>query len=127
MCPGQTTILDWIWKSGTRTRLPRKIDPLASVDPPKRATAMRSFIGAYKALSRCIPKYASLLSLEESICGLQGAQEIMWTPDLTEHFKNAQSALRSPRNLSIPIPSDMLILTFDAHHTAGVLEPLYLS
>ena len=115
VCPVKTTILGWIWNSGTLTPSTHKVAPLASVEPPKTATSMRSFLGAYKAISRCIPKYASLLSpLEDFLNGLQGAQKIRWSPELLDHFKRAQNALKDFRTLTIPIPSDMLVMTVDA-------------
>ena len=85
------------------------------VAPPKTCTSMRSFIGGFKAISRCIPKYASLVSpLEDAIKGLKGNQLITWSPDLTKHFQNAQTALKSPKTITIPKATDQLILTVDA-------------
>ena len=76
---------------------------------------MRSFIGSYKAMSRCIPGYSSLMApLENSIKGLQGNNQINWEPDLIQHFRNAQTALKSPQILTIPTPSDKLTVTVDA-------------
>ena len=74
-----------------------------------------ALIQAYKALSRCIPKYSSLMSpLENSIKGLQGSQKIVWSDDLMNRFREAQAALKSPAVLTIPTPSDKLILMVDA-------------
>jgi hypothetical protein len=76
---------------------------------------MRSFIGSYKALSRCIPNYSSLISpLEDSIKGLQGNSSISWNTDLHAHFENAQKALRDPKVLTIPTKADKLTMTVDA-------------
>ena len=76
---------------------------------------MRSYIGAYKALSRCIPKYSSLMSpLEDAIKGKEGCHRILWHDDLLAHFKQSQDALRSPTTLVVPTPSDQLIMTVDA-------------
>ena len=76
---------------------------------------MRSFLGAYKAISRCIPRYASLLApLEDALRGLKGAQRIVWSPELTKHFEAAQKALTTPQTVTIPVPSDTLVLTVDA-------------
>ena len=92
-----------------------KISALASVNKPKTCTAMKSFVGAFRAISRCIAGYSSLLApLEQSIKGLQGAQLIIWTPQLESYFLEAQSALKSPRALTILISSDKLVLTVDA-------------
>ena len=113
--PKDTIILGWIWHSGTLACSPHKLTPLSVVDPPKTATSMRSFLGAYKAISRCIPKYASLAApFEDAIKGLQGAQLITWSPELKNAFSTLQSSLKNPQILTIPCPADMLIMTVDA-------------
>ena len=55
VCPIRTTILGWQWNAGTLTPCVHKISALAMVEPPKTCSSMRSFIGAFKALSKCIP------------------------------------------------------------------------
>lgn len=76
---------------------------------------MRFYIGTFKAISRCIPRYASLLSpLEDSIKGLDGPQNIKWDKTLLQHFQNAQAALKDPITLTIPPKTDQLLLTVDA-------------
>ncbi len=76
---------------------------------------MKSFIGAFRAISRCIQRYSSLLSpLEDSVKGIKGNQAITWTSDLETAFLEAQKALKSPRALTIPHPTDKLIMTVDA-------------
>ena len=115
VCPKSTTILGWIWSSGTLAPSKHKVSALSSVPPPKTCTAMRSYIGAFKAVSRCIPNYASLLSgLEDSIKGLQGSECVNWSDDLLSIFTQSQSALKSPAILTIPIPSDQMSMTVDA-------------
>ena len=115
VAPKRTTVLGWIWDSGTISIPSHKINPLIKSDPPKTCSAMRSFIGSYKALSRCIPGYSSLMSpLEASIKGLQGSNNIQWDTELTLHFRNAQKALTSPKVLTIPTKSDKLTMTVDA-------------
>ena len=76
---------------------------------------MRSFLGAFKALSQCIPKYSSLVApLEDSIKGLKGSEAVNWTPELVTLFKKVQVALKLPYTLTIPRPLDQLVLTLDA-------------
>ena len=58
ICPREAIMLGWVWRSGTLICSPHKISPLSIVEPLKTATSMRSFLGAYKALSRCVPQYA---------------------------------------------------------------------
>ena len=125
----ETTALGWTWNSGTISDPSYKITPLASSDPPKTCTAMCSFIGAYKALSLCIPRYSSLISpLENCIKGLQGNSCIQWDPDLTHHFRKAQDALKSPKVLTIPVKSDKLTMTVDASPVNdGISATLFVS
>ena len=52
ICPIKTIILGWLWNSGTLTPCAHKISALAVVDPPQTCSSMRSFIGAFKALSK---------------------------------------------------------------------------
>ena len=115
ICPKKTVILGWNWSLGVITPNVHKSSDLASVNKPKTCTAMKSFVGTFRAISRCIAGYSSLLApLEQSIKGLQGAQLIIWTPQLESYFLETQSALKSPRALTIPISSDKLVLTVDA-------------
>ena len=94
ICPKKSTILGWTWNSGTITASSHKTAPLAVVDPPKTCSAMKSFIGAFRAISRCFDKYTSLISpFEDSIKGLQGAQQVQWSEDLTSSFKKIQELL----------------------------------
>ena len=99
VCPKQTTILGWVWDSGTLSPSSHKLVPLAAVDYPKTCTSMRSFIGAFKAVSRCIPGYATLVSsLEDAIKGLQGSQTINWSQDLHQIFSGGFEVSTYPYN-----------------------------
>ena len=114
VCPVETEILGWIWRQGTLSVSSHKTSALLSAEPPKTCSAMRSYLGAYKALSRCIPRYASLLSpFEESVKGLQGNQAITWTDELRAYFTKAQEALRCPHVVTVPTRSDRLVITTD--------------
>ena len=94
ICPKSTTILGWKWDSGKISVLSHKTSPLISSAPPKTWTAMLSYIGAYKAIARCIPKYSTLMSpLEDIIKGLEGSTKIDWTPERLNDFHHLQKAL----------------------------------
>ena len=54
IAPKQTSILGWIWKLGTLSANPHRIASLASCSPPTSVSGLRSFIGAFKVLSRVI-------------------------------------------------------------------------
>ena len=128
ICLVGTTILGWKWKEGTLSPCIHKTSPLASVKPPSTCTAMRSFIGAFKALARCIPRYSSLVApLEDSIKGMQGQQKIDWTDELKTQFLRCQEAVNSPTTITIPRPEDKLTLTTDASPVnQGLAATLYL-
>ena len=128
VCPKSFDVLGWRWTSGTLSVTPHKVTPLISASPPKTCSNMRSFIGAFKAMSRCIPRYSSLMSpLEESIKGLEGPQHIKWTDDLLQSFNQCKEALKSPTVLTIPTPEDKLILTTDASPVnSGIGATLYV-
>ena len=127
VCPKTFNVLGWKWTSGTISISPHKITPLLSTEPPKTCSNMRSFIGAFKAMSRCIPRYSSLASpLEESIKGLNGSQHVTWTEELLEYFKQCKEALKSPLFLTVPTPEDNLMLTVDASPiNAGIGATLF--
>ena len=115
IAPKSTTILGWIWKCGSLSVSPHKTCPLLSSTPPKTCTAMRSFLGAYKDIARCIPRCTSLLApLENAIKGLSGEQKISWTDTLNDSFSKAKEALKSPSALVLPKRTDQLLITTDA-------------
>ena len=90
---------------------------------------MRSFLGAYKLLSRVIPGCSSLLApLEENIAGLDSKDTISWSDDLIHSFLQAQQALKSTKSIHIPHPQDTLwIVTDAALREPGIGATLYLS
>jgi len=111
ICPTETTIFGWKWKNGTLSPCIHKTS-LASVKSPVTCTAMRSFIRAFKALARCIPRYSPLVApLEDFIKGMQGQQKIKWTENLKIQFSRCQQAVNSPTTITISRPNDKLILT----------------
>ena len=57
-CPKSTTVLGWIWTQGTLSACPHRIATLSSCPPPETVRGLRSFIRAYKFLSRVLPKCA---------------------------------------------------------------------
>lgn len=128
ICPTSTTILGWKWTSGKLSVLSHKIAPLILSTPPSTCTAMRSYIGAYKAMARCIPKYSSLIApLEDMIKGLEKLNKIDWSPERLAHFHRSQEALKSPSILTIPTPEDQLVMTVDASPlNNGIGATLYL-
>ena len=129
ICPKTTTVLGWIWSLGTISASPHRIATLASCSPPETVTQMRSFIGAYKVLSRVIPHCSTLLApLDEAIASLQSKDSIPWNDSLRSSFNDDQSALSSNRTISLPTPDDQLwIVTDGAVRKPGLGATLYVT
>ena len=89
ICPKSVKIVGWIWKNGTLAVDMHRINPLTTCAPPTNVKKMRSFIGAARTVSRCIPKYATYLhDLEDAVAGKESA----------EKQKNYLGIIHSPNN-----------------------------
>lgn len=128
ICPKSTNILGWIWSGGTLTASPHRVTALASVAPPKTVQALRSFIGAYKVLSRVLKGYADLLHpLDLAVAGKQSHDTIVWNDELLQAFINAQQALSNNKTITLPRPEDDLwIVTDGAIKNPGIGATLYI-
>ena len=114
VAPKETQMLGWDWKGGQISACSHKITPLATCKPPETATAMRSFIGAYKVFNRVLRGCSQFLAdMELSISGKQKTEKIVWTESLTDSFRKAQEALKSSSCITTPTPGDQLIITHD--------------
>ncbi|CAB4040431.1 Hypothetical predicted protein, partial [Paramuricea clavata] len=127
--PKSTTILGWIWNSGTLSASPHRIATLASCQKPETVYRLRSFIGAFKVLSRVIPGCSSLLSkLDDAVAGRQSKEQIQWTDELHAVFCRAQAALSAARTITLPKPEDQIwIVTDGAIRSPGIGATLYVT
>ena len=108
VCPKTTNILGWIWSEGTLRASQHRITSLANVKPPTTVQGLRSFIGAYKVLSRVLQGYADLLHpLDSAVAKLQSKEKIFWTDELLESFKKAQLRLGNCKQITLPKPTDL--------------------
>jgi len=128
ICPKSTVILGWVWSDGTLRASPHKLSALAIVDPPQTVQGLRSFVGAYKVLSRVLPGYATFLHpLEQATAGRSSKDRITWTEELHDQFKAAQTALSSNKTITLPRHDDVLwIVTDGAVKTHGIGATLYI-
>jgi hypothetical protein len=129
IAPLSTTILGWVWKSGTLTASTHRMTALATVEPPKTVLALRSFVGAYKVLSRVPRGYAMLLDpLDKLTAGKQSRDPIKWDDSSLQAFTNAQEALSNCQTITMPIPTDKLCIVTDAPVTkgGGIAATLYI-
>ena len=60
--PKSTNILGWVWTQGYLSASPHSICSLSTCKRPTTVTQLRSFVGAYKVLSRVIPMCAEVMS-----------------------------------------------------------------
>ncbi|KAJ8369657.1 hypothetical protein SKAU_G00096850 [Synaphobranchus kaupii] len=127
--PKSTTILGWIWCAGTLTASPHRVNTLAACPAPDTVGRMRSFVGAYKVLSRVVPRCSAYLApLDVVTAGRQSSEAIVWTDELRDSFHSAQKALLSVSVIALPKPSDQLwIVTDGAVRQPGIGATLYVS
>ena len=129
IAPLSTTILGWIWSDGKLSASPHRIATLAACSFPSTVKQMRSFIGAYKFLSRVIPRSSDLLSpLEESVAGKSSCEKIARSESLEDSFTKAQNLLSSNKTITIAKPSDQLwIVTDGSMQPQGLGSTLYIT
>lgn len=129
ICPKTTTVLGWVWSDGTLSASPHRISALAAVPPPSTVQALRSFIGAFKALSRVMYAYADLLDpLDKAVAGRNSKEKVTWTDDLLEAFRKAQSALSDNKKIAIPRPDDNISIVTDASvKSLGLAATMYVT
>ena len=115
IAPKSLTVLGWIWSSGQLRASPHRISSLSSCKPPETVSSMKSFIGAYRFLSRVLPGYAKvLMPLESSIKGKSGKEKLIWSTSLRDSFLKAQQSLMNAKVITVPKPSDTLWIVTDA-------------
>ena len=129
ICPKSTSILGWIWSKGRLSASPHRIAVLSSCPAPENVKGLRSFIGAYKVLSRVLPNCADVIDpLESSITGFQSQDKLQWNESLTQKFRAAQQALATHKSIVLPRPSDTLWIVTDGSVTKrGLGATLYIT
>ena len=126
IAPKSATVFGWIWSNGTIRPSLHHIAALAKVDPPNTVRGLRSFIGAYKVLSRVLKGYSDLLApLDHAVAGQQSSSKITWTDSLLTAFHAAQRALHGAKTITVPKQEDQL---WPMHPPSSVaLVPLSMS
>ena len=116
ICPKSVMLLGWIWEGGFLKASPHRLSGLSECDPPSTVKALKSYLGAYKFLSRVIRNYATLLTpLENMITGkLAPNTKLEWSSDQLCKFKQAQEALKDAKAVALPLQTDVLQIITDA-------------
>ena len=128
ICPLKAVILGWIWSRGTLQASPHRTGTLSVADPPTTVQGLRSFVGAYKALSRVLHGYAQLMDpLDMATAGKQSRDKIVWTEDLISAFRDAKDALKQSKVITMPRPDDILwVITDGSVKQRGIAATLYV-
>ena len=129
ICPKSTTILGWTWSEGSLTATKHRISTLASCDFPNTVKGLRSYLGAYKVISRVVKGCSHVLSpLEEYAAGKSSSDKIVWSDDLRASFEKAKITVNSANSIVIPKASDQLwIVTDGAVKEPGLGATLYVT
>ena len=93
-----TKFLPFGWKrvNGGWRPSDHAISPLSVATPPVTAKQLRSFIGSYKQLSKCIDSYAVILApLEKAAAGKSSGTFIQWDENLLKCFEKAKESLEN--------------------------------
>ena len=128
IAPKSTVILGWVWSQGLLEASPHRLSSLAECPKPLTVSAMKSFIGSYRFLSKVIKDYAHLLEpLELCIAGKDSKCHIQWNDQLDQAFETAQKSLRHGKAITLPRPSDVLwIVTDGSLRTKAIGATLYV-
>ena len=112
-------ILGWVWELGTLSASPHRISALSTIHPPTAVKALRSFIGAYKYISRVIRWHSDFVNpLDQIVAGKDTKERIVWSDEMLSHFKKCQDSLSTCKPICIAKPSDHIWL-----HTDGAIRP----
>ena len=105
-----------LWQNGTLTPSQHKITNLAKVPIPETVGKLRSFIQGAKINSECLEGLAQALAPFGKLvgCDKNKQDKVTWTPILQESFYKAQEILRNPASITIPKPSDQLMIIVDS-------------
>ncbi|XP_067660624.1 uncharacterized protein [Haliotis asinina] len=128
IAPRSVTILGWKWQDGCIQASPHRIATLSSCSLPKTVSGLRSFIGAYKVLSRVLPQCAPTIGpLDALTAGRQSGDKIDWTTDQVETFQSAQKSLAMNKTITLPCSDDVLwIVTDGALRKPGIGATMYV-
>ena len=104
-----------MWSQGTLSASPHSICTLQTCKVPGTVTQLRSFVGAYKVLSRVIPGCAEVVApLDSMTAGRPSSEKLKWSDQHTTNFNKAQEYLSKASTITLPHKSDKLWIVLDA-------------
>ena len=109
IAPYETIIFGWRKRGSGWSPTPHVVSPLLKANPPVTVKQGRSWVGAYKQMTECIPRYAVLLGpLEKILAGRASAEHINWTDELLQQFDKCKKSLNDLNMIFVPKPTDIL-------------------
>ena len=107
--PENTVLFGWNKTKAGWSPTSHTISPLIKASPPVTVKQVRSWLGSFKQITECVPRYAVLLApLENAVAGRSSAERIEWTSDLLTSFEKCKKALNDVKTVHTPKPSDVL-------------------
>ena len=92
----------------------------SSIDQLNTVKQVNSWKGLYKTLLSSIPGLAHILDpFDKAVAGSNSKDSFSWTPDLIASFNKAMSHLENVNKLTLPHPSEQLILMPDGARIPG--------
>ena len=125
--PKSVMVLGWVWSCGSIRASPHSLSGLSECEPPSTVKSLKSYIGAYRFLSRVVRNYAALLMpLESMVSGKSaGNLKIEWSPAQLASFHKAQAALKDAKTIALPKPDDTLQIVTDAAITPTAVGAVF--
>ena len=113
---------------GTISASRHYVNSLSICSRPETIKQLRTYIGAYKFLSRVLPQCAMYIgSLDALTAGKSSSDRINWTEEQEHEFKISQDALSTNKTITLPKPTDQLWLVCDgAVRKPGISATLYI-
>ena len=109
ICPKNITLFGWDLRGSVWQPTAHTTSALVNAPRPVTVKQMRSFIGAFKQISSCIPGYARALhGLDKVVGGRASAERLQWGDELVKNFEAAKKMAADPRGIVEPRPSDQL-------------------
>ena len=126
--PKATSLLGWKWRQGTISASSHQVNTLSVCNRPDTVKQLRTYIGAYKFLSRVLPECAIYLApLDDIQAGKQSSDRLLWSDDQESAFRLSQTALSNNKTITLPKSSDQLWLVCDgALRKPGISSTLYI-
>ena len=111
-------VLGLHWNRGALSPSHHKLDSLSVCEQPKTVSGLRSWLGSVRFNEVCLPgaKLASFSRLldEQIPASRSGKEEIVWTGDLLNSFKQIQNILKHPLSVTVPRRNDTVYMAVDA-------------